>query len=203
MNRGRMIVCLFLCASSGCVGRPVQAQTPRSRAVEIRLTADTEPERQARAQLERILARWDLSKWLFTRTVQIEPGATPHSHPVLTLNTNGLANDSIKAVSFIHEQLHWFLSAHHTTTDSAMADLRALYPDAPSDGDADRESNYLHLVVGLEFDATVELFGDGWARKRLSGVPFYPWVYRQIRERPEPLRTVVQKYGLNAPDARR
>lgn len=194
---------LLVCAACGCFNRSAHERAPGSRSIEIRLTTDSEPERQARAQLQRILARWDLSKWFFTRSVQIEPGVVPHSHPVLTLNTNGLTNDTIKAVSFVHEQLHWFLSRHHATTDSAIADLRLLYPDAPAVGASDRESTYLHLLVGvLELDATVELFGNAWARARLGRVPFYTWVYREIREREDPIRQILRKYRLASPDAR-
>jgi hypothetical protein len=196
-------ILVFVSAALICFDRPADAQVPGPRAIEIRLASDTDLERQARSQLERILARWDLSKWYFTRAVQIESGATPHSHPVLTLNTNGLANDSIKSVSFIHEQLHWFLSRHHAATDSAIADLRLRYPDAPTEDAGDRESTYLHLLVGmLEFNATQELFGQAWARERLSKVPFYKWVYQEILERPEPIRQILRKHGLDSPDAR-
>jgi len=199
------LVRLLVFASAALISFDTRAdaQVPAPRAIEIRLVSDSDPERQARAQLERILARWDLSKWYFTRAVQIEAGVTPHSHPVLTLNTNGLANDTIKAVSFVHEQLHWFLSRHHAATDSAIADLRLRYADAPTEDAGDRESTYLHLLVGvLEFNATQELFGQGWARERLGKVPFYTWVYREIRERPEPIRQILKKHGLDSPDAR-
>lgn len=194
---------VFVSAALICVDRPADAQPAGSRAIEVQLVRDSDLEKQARAQLERILARWDLSKWFFTRAVQIEEGAIPHSHPVLTLNANGLTNDTLKAVSFVHEQLHWFLSRHHAATDSAIAELRRLYPDAPAEDAGDRESTYLHLLIGvLEFQATQELFGAAWARERLSRVPFYRWVYREILERPEPLRRVLRTYRLDSPNAR-
>jgi len=89
------------------------------------------------------------------------------------------------------------------STDSAIADLRLRYADAPTEDAGDRESTYLHLLVGvLEFNATQELFGQGWARERLGKVPFYTWVYREIRERPEPIRQILKKHGLDSPDAR-
>src|SRR5438128_767533 len=76
--------------------------------IEIRLVNGSAPEEAARVQLERVLGKWDLSRWFFTHTVQIDSGAVPHSHPILTLNTGSLSNDSIKAKGFVHEQLHWF-----------------------------------------------------------------------------------------------
>lgn len=184
---------------------PIHAQVGDPRSIEIRLATDSDLEKQAQAQLERIVAQWDLAKWLFTRSVQIESDVTPHSHPVLTLNTNGLANDTIKTVSFVHEQLHWFLSRNRAATVSAITDLRRLYPDAPSgfpDGGNDQESTYLHLlIVMLEFDATHELFGEAFALRRLSKVPFYSWVYRMILDNPEPIRQIMIKNGLNSPNA--
>jgi hypothetical protein len=189
------------------VNRPVDAQVQVPRSIEIRLATDSDLEKQARLQLERILAKWDLSQWLFTRTVQIRSGVIPHSHPVLTLNTNSLADDTIKLKSFVHEQLHWFMSRYHAAADSATAELLPLYPDVPSDpvaGAGDRESTYLHLLVGiLEFDALRELFDEATARRLLARTPFYTWIYREVLERPEPIRNVLRKYRLAAPDARR
>lgn len=66
-------------------------------------------EREIREQLLCLLRKYDLGKWLFTREIRIEEGATPHSHPVLTLNTRHLGDDSLLLASFIHEQLHWHL----------------------------------------------------------------------------------------------
>ena len=51
-------------------------------AVKIALASDLPREREAKAQLERVLGKYDLEKLLFTRTVLIENGAIPHSHPV-------------------------------------------------------------------------------------------------------------------------
>ena len=77
--------------------------------LEIRLASGTALEQRGREQLERLLATHDLSRWLFTRTVQIQSRVIPHSHPVLTLNMQYLDNDAAQLASFLHEQLHWFL----------------------------------------------------------------------------------------------
>jgi len=45
-------------------------------------------EEQARQQLRRLLSEYDLDPWIFTRTVKIEAGAVPRSHPIATLNTS-------------------------------------------------------------------------------------------------------------------
>src|SRR5919106_2310002 len=188
---------VLLCVASTWVAPPFDAQVSAPGSIEIRLATGSDLEKQGRAQLERILAKWDLSRWFFTHTVQIQSGVIPHSHPVLTLNTNSLTNDSIKVQSFIHEQLHWFLSRHRAATDSAKAELQQLYPDVPSEGASDHESTYLHLLVGmLEFDALSELFDEAAARRRLGRTPFYTRIYREVLERPDPIRSILRKYRL-------
>ena len=92
------------------------------------------------------------------------------------------------------------------TTDSTIADLERLYPtapDGPPDGANGRRSTYLHLLdCLLEFDAVRVLFGEATARRTLGAFPYYRWVYREVLERPEPIRQILRKYHLDAPDAR-
>ena len=72
----------------------------------LRLAHDTAPERQARAQFERVLASHALEPWIQTREIVFERGAIPHSHPVLTLNTRHTDDDGLLISTFIHEQTH-------------------------------------------------------------------------------------------------
>lgn len=48
-----------------------------------------------------------MQRWIRTRDVVVEEKAIPHSHPVLTLNTQYLKNDNALLATFIHEQFHW------------------------------------------------------------------------------------------------
>lgn len=183
------------------------AQVSDQEAVRVSLANGSADEQRAWEQLTRILTTWDLSQWLFTRDVRIEANVIPHSHPVLTLNTNYLDNDTAQTAIFIHEQLHWFFVRHSPATRAAIADLEKLFPEAPSsppDGARDRHSTYLHLLVcQLEYDALRYLFGDAPAWRTIAGWQHYRWVFRQVLERPEAIRQVVRSHGLDAPDARR
>ena len=166
--------------------------------------AGTSPlEERGRVQLERLLRRHDLRRWLFTRTVRIQSRVIPHSHPVLTLNTRYLDDDTVQVATFLHEQLHWFLADRQGATDSAMADLRRLYPRvpaAPPEGARDEESTYLHLLTCLlERDAVSEVFGQEAARRTLAGARHYTWVYREVLERPNPIRAILRARGLVVP----
>lgn len=63
--------------------------------IEISLAHGNAAEVETRAQLQRLLKPYDLSGWAWTRKVVIEDGAVPHSHPVLTLNTRHINDDSL------------------------------------------------------------------------------------------------------------
>jgi len=81
-----------------------------------------------------------------------------------------------------------------------MADLRRLYPVVPGaspEAARDEESTYRHLLVCmLEFDAVRQVFGEAAARRTLGGWQHYTWIYREVLDRPEPLRRVLRARGL-------
>lgn len=193
--------------TSAVVGSPVTAIAQQGNpSIRIELGNDTAIEREGREQLVRILSTWDLSRWLFTRTIRVEAEVIPNSHPVLTVNTRYLSNDTAQVATFLHEQIHWFFVQHRAATDSAIADLQNMYPDAPDgppDGARDRYSTYLHLLVCLlEFDAVRDLFDEDVARRTLRGWRHYSWIYREVLENPAPNRDVLRRYRLDSPDAR-
>ena len=77
--------------------------------IEIRLRQGTTGEAQTRDQLRRLLATYDLSPWLYTRSVVIDERAIPFSHPFLTLHTRHLKDDDLLLSTFVHEQFHLVL----------------------------------------------------------------------------------------------
>jgi hypothetical protein len=146
----------------------------------------SEPELKTRNQLEMLLKRYDLSRYLFTRQVMIDEDAIPHSHPVLTLHARHLGQDDLLLSTFVHEQFHWFLDAHEADTAAAEAELRALYKKVPvgfPEGARDEQSTYQHLLVTyLEYQAMKRLTGD---QRALDAMTFwskdhYTWDYRTL-----------------------
>jgi hypothetical protein len=191
-----------LAAIALCAALPLAAAGQ----VTIELASNTALEQRGREQLERLLRTYDLSPWLFTRAVRIESHVIPHSHPVLTVNTRYLENDTAQVATFVHEQLHWFLVQREAATDSAIAELRRMYPKVPNqppDGAKDEESTYLHLLVcTLELEGTARIFGEAAARRALEAWKHYTWVYRQVLDRTDALRRVLRSHGLVVdPDA--
>ncbi|REJ78135.1 MAG: hypothetical protein DWQ47_17475 [Acidobacteria bacterium] len=170
--------------------------------VKITLVNGTETEKATQIQLERLIADHDLSKWTFTKEVRIEDGVIPHSHPVLTLSTRHLKDDELLLSTYVHEQIHWFLSDNRKKTDAAKAEFRKKWPDVPSggpEGARDEDSTYLHIaVVYLEYRAVRELLGelramsvmDFWKRDH------YRWIYRTVQESPREVGKIMFDHGL-------
>src|ERR1051325_4802947 len=117
--------------------------------ISIELKHRSDAERQTKEQLERLLGVYDLRKYTFTKSVLVDEGSIPHSHPVLTLHTRHLSSDDQLLSTYVHEQLHWYLDNHANQTDAAEAELRKMYPKVPvgyPEGAQDQESTYLHLI---------------------------------------------------------
>jgi hypothetical protein len=170
--------------------------------VSIQLANHTEAERGTEQQLRRILTRYDLSDWTFTRSVMIDEGEIPHSHPVLTLHTRHGRNDDLLLSTYVHEQLHWFVEQHPKQAGAAIRDLRRIFPRIPTgfpQGSSDEAGNYEHLiVVYLEYRAGQALMGAAKSREVMAfwAKDHYTWIYRQILDHPETVGKVLKNHGL-------
>ena len=171
--------------------------------VSITLAQNSRAEARAKEQLERLLGTYDLSKWVFTRTVVIdEKTSIPHSHPRLTLNTRHLLDDELLLSTFVHEQAHWFVSAREKETAEALKELRALFPKVPvghPEGAMDERSSYTHLlVIYLEYRALRELLGELRARQVMEfwTHDHYTWIYKTVLERPRDIGNIAFKHRL-------
>jgi len=169
---------------------------------EATLTFAVDEEAQAREQLQRLLAEYDLDPWIFTTRIRIAAGEIPHSHPILTLNTKYLDDDLRQLGTFVHEQMHWYeeSDAHEAAVDRAIEDLRALYPDPPDHegiGTRSEYSTYLHLVVNwLTFDALRHLLGEEEARWLTDENRIYRWVNQRVLADTEAIGAILDEQGL-------
>ncbi|HEY1895308.1 MAG TPA: hypothetical protein VGG62_03505 [Terracidiphilus sp.] len=177
--------------------------------VTIRTAHDSAPELATKAQLERLIAAHDLSQWTFTHEIVIDEKSIPHSHPVLTLHTRHLKQDDELLSTYLHEQLHWFLTRHPAETRAAEQDLTKLYPKVPvgyPGGANDTESTYLHLLVcQLEQQADRAVLGErrtGEVMQFWAG-DHYRWVYRTVLQDEAKIEDILKRNHLDTPDARR
>ncbi len=203
--RTRVLIALAFIVSSGTLPLLAQPDTP---ALEIQLARSDDAEQQAREQLLRLVAQYDVTPWLFTRAIRIEAGATPHSHPVLTLNTRHAEDDALLLSTFLHEELHWWLDRQGRDTAAAVADLRKRFPEvpvgAPEAADTVRSTYELLLVGWLEYDADRTLLGAPEARRVLK---FWSgdhdrWIYRTVLEREHDIGIIVRAHQLLVQPAR-
>ncbi len=172
--------------------------------VEIQLIHNDEREKTTKAQLLKLLSTYDLDRWIFTDKVVIESGirVVPHSHPVLTLSTRHIKDEDLLLATFIHEQLHWFVSSH-PAKDSIYKSLKAQYPDPVTtfpDGSGDEISTYYHILIcHLEHKALKEILGELRAFQILSfwQKDHYRWIYRAVIEDEQKLDSLVKKYAIS------
>ncbi len=172
----------------------------------LELASGSEAEEEVRQRLVDLFERHSLVRWTFSDHVVVAEGATPHSHPVITLTT-GYPHDAALLASYVHEQLHWWSMACPGAAagrdDRVFDILRQRYatlPIKPPEGCGSKRSNLIHLhVCWLEVEALAELFGREWAKKRAQHVPFYRSIYRIVLEKRDELRNLFVPAGMGLP----
>jgi len=170
--------------------------------ISIETANGTRRELLAEAALKKLLAEYDISKWIFTREILIEEGAIPHSCPILTITPRSLNDDILFLSTFLHEQIAWFLYPDRNyEVMQAVGELRRLYPEAPvggtEEGAKDEDSNYRHLISNfLEFSAMVEVVGEELAIATMERKDHYTWVYETVLSDAVKIEEIAQKYDL-------
>lgn len=173
--------------------------------LEITLAHNSAPEAATREQLLKLLNQHDAADLIFTRRVVIDSGATPHSHPVLTLNTRYLKQDRQLLSTFVHEQYHWYEQAHKRQVDAAMAELRRAWRTLPvgsPEGAEDEDSTYLHVIVCFaEYQSLKRIFGEGEAHKLIDfwSRDHYRAIYRLLLDEEVNVGAIVRRHGLWPP----
>lgn len=176
---------------------------PLSISPEIILVKSTEKEQQVREQLLSLCERYPLDKWRYTAKVQIEDGAIPRSHPVLTLGTRHVNDPGQLLGTYIHEQLHWFLmlAEKFERAKRARDEFRRMYPVLPvklPEGCGSAFSNYLHIQVNyLEYLGLIELLGAGEARSVIERITtHYTKIYALVLQDNERIDEVMTRHNL-------
>jgi len=168
--------------------------------VDIKLVKDTPRAELTKETLQKLLIQYDLTPYIFTKHVQIEPMVIPHSDPILTLNTRNADVPNEVLTAFVHEEIHWFLDQNEKETNDAIQNLKAIFPWVPSGGTVGAQSiysSYLHLIVcWLELQADKRYVGDKRAYDLINAQDHYTWIYKQVVASEGEIGVVVKKYGL-------
>jgi hypothetical protein len=170
--------------------------------IEVSLVHGTAAEAETRQQLQRLLKAYDLSDWVWTRKIVIDKDAIPHSHPVLTLHTRHLKDDLLLLSTFVHEEYHWYETAHARETSDAIAELKTAYPHPPVgglDGASDEQSSYLHIIVCYaEWQKMKALVGAEKAHQIMEfwAGDHYRAIYRLVLDNEGAVGDVVNRHQL-------
>jgi hypothetical protein len=148
--------------------------------------------------------RHNLAPYEYTRHVQVVPASATYSHPILTLGTRFTDTEDHLLATYLHEQMHWYLSRlggfDHDPIAPFFNELVRRYPRAPTrlpEGARNYEQTYAHIVVNwLEIEVTSQFIG--WERAReLANTQFgYRWIYRTVINDREPLRELLTANGI-------
>ncbi len=174
----------------------------------VRIDIDLgEAEREAeriRTWLAALRRRHDLARFEYTRHVRIVPAGPTYSHPILTLGTRFTESEDLLLSTYLHEQMHWYLSLlggpDHDPVEPVFDELVRRYPQAPvwlPEGARSYEQTYVHLVVcWLEIEATAELIGRARANRMADTTWGYRWIYRTVVEDRDALCALFTQHGI-------
>jgi len=168
--------------------------------VKISVKHGSDRELRTKAQLERVLRDYDLTRYLFTRDVVIEDQAINHAFPELTLNSRFADSEDELLSSFVHEELHWHLRDRGSVMQRVVADLRQFYPRVPVGGTEGAEteySTYGHLIdCYLEIQADRQLIGPDRTAAVIADKGHYTWIYKTDLQDEPRIAALVSRYQL-------
>ena len=159
----------------------------------ITLINNSDKEKKTKKQLEMLLEKYDLDKWIFQKSIFIGEREIPHSHPKLTINTFHLNNDNRLLSQFLHEQIHWFLPL--SRFKQMQEELNLLFPQI--------EDEY-HLIINyLEYDALRQLIGEREAKEiidnkkqYMKNAERYTELYEIVTQQEGKIKEILEKHDL-------
>lgn len=144
---------------------------------------------------------YDLSPFYFTKKIQIQAKVIPHSHPILVLNTKNAEYPKKLLSTFLHEEIHWWLTDNKSRSLNAIKELKKIYPKVPVAKGHTAHSTYLHLIVCyIELKSLSNYIGKSEGRRIITELmkkdKSYPWIYYQVLNKDFAIKRIVEKYKL-------
>ncbi|WP_420386963.1 hypothetical protein [Roseivirga sp.] len=169
---------------------------------EITTFSGNEREEAVKQRLEQLVQKYDLEPYVFTKKIQIQEGAIPHSHPVLTLGVGDDTETRLLA-TFLHEQMHWYSLTKEKQFMKAGEVMLKKYPNVPADlpeGAGSEQSTFLHLgICYLEFHTLSQVIGREAALDHMQWMTtqYYRWVYRTLLEDMDEFEELFEQNDLH------
>lgn len=166
--------------------------------VTISLKNGNEAEQETKSVLERILRTYELTKYIRCSEVVIEQGASGKAFPIVRLSAWKTGKEEGLLAQFVHEQFHWIEKGKEDQMVAAMAELKEIFPNAPTDkpeGGGSEKSTYCHLIVcRLELLALAKILNEEKALAIVSGNTNYTWIRKMVIERASEIDPVIHRY---------
>jgi hypothetical protein len=155
---------------------------------------------KAHALLDSLCARYDLTPFVFTRRIRIDPGGAARARPVLTLGTGSIGDPPRFLAEFLGQQMEWFLAARDAAMGEAAAALAAAFPDFHEQNSA-LAANPVALfrmvaAAWLELQAMLRFFDAEDAEDALRGHDEARPVYRLVLRHRAAVGEIMEAHGL-------
>lgn len=175
---------------------------PKDEPVVVNTFNNTPTEQRTKAALLRLLDQYDLEPYLYTKEIMVQDSVIPHSHPVLTVNTND-TTDLLVLSTLLHEQMHWYSLYLEEKSETFISTMKERYPEVPTslpEGGHSEESTYLHLLVNyLEYEALRRVTGVEQAEEVMKHwtTHHYTWIYKTVLEDYAQLNELALSLGID------
>lgn len=144
---------------------------------------------------------YELSPFLYTKTIHIQSNIQSSPFPVLILNTRYAENPKKLFSHFLHFEFYWWLAKNQLHTNAAVKELARVYPKAPIIKGQKQSATYVQLMACyLEFSALKFYLGDKEARIVVTQImkkdKFASWSYYQVLYKDHAIKRVMKKHAL-------
>ena len=142
---------------------------------------------------------YDLSPFLYTKKIQVQPNVAPSAFPILTVSSK-YSEEPKKILSmWLREEFQWWVRQNKVNANLAVNELKKIYPRVPTPRGS--HSIHLHIIVCyLEFKALEHYLGPKEARNVTQQImkkdKLYSWVYYQVLYRNFAIKKIIEKYQL-------
>jgi hypothetical protein len=155
---------------------------------------------KAHALLDSLCARYDVTPFVFTQRVRIEPGGRASAGAVLTLGTQSLGDPPRFLAEFLGQQMRWFLAAREDAVGGAVAALEASFPEfhAQNRELAERPAALFRMVAAawLELQAMLRFFDPDDVEDVLRSHDGARPVYRLVLRNRAAIGSIMEAHGL-------
>jgi hypothetical protein len=155
---------------------------------------------KAHGLLDSLCARYDLTPFVSTRRIRIDPDGTTRARPVLTLGTRSAGDPLSFLAEFLVQQMEWRLGERAAAVEGAVAALEASFPDFYEQNRtlADRPADLFRMAAAawLAFEAMLRFLDPDDAEDALRSHDGPRPVCRLVLRHRDAVGAIMAAHGL-------